>query len=521
MLVQHQIIGGAAAVVLAADALHGTGQAGTLAVHVAHHGAAARTQCLFIAQACLVDGITHAHGLIVLHRYISVFLDQTFVVLQGHEVGGPAVQIDNQREGRLVAVLLHLALSRLLSRRLGGAADAVQMRLLGDHVHHYKTDGALVAAHTGQAGEQIAAAVVVNQGFAGAGTVLVLITEVQVAMHVLALVVQLGYNEILRLNAIYPVGKLVNAVTLAFAGGAVEYHRAGGLRQREAPQILIGSDDPVGLAGIVQLKAVIGQAGEGCGREAGIEHQVLPQIGARLVFDGVAVHILHVLRIDGGYHHITGSAFQIGKPFEYTGMVGGYRPDQLSVHLLQGGLAQHHLAAQAGTLAQFFVRQLLGHGLIHNGQLAGIGGVEVLGEVHLNQLRHLIPESIHLKQNAGSGPYNKVRAPEHCHQNQRPAAAVLEAFKAHTTRHSLYRPRLCHHPANAVQSKDGHQHRDQHTIHKCRFRIKRIQVGVLKHHIQGEYQQRGQHCLQFPMFHGFGSFLSCAAACRCLLVFYH
>ena len=77
---------------------------------------------------------------------------------------------------------------------------------------------ALVATHTGQAGEQIAAAVVVDQGFAGAGTVFVLVAEVQIAMHVLlALVVQLGYDEVLRLDAIHPVRQLINAVTLAFA----------------------------------------------------------------------------------------------------------------------------------------------------------------------------------------------------------------------------------------------------------------------------------------------------------------
>ena len=50
-------------------------------------------------------------------------------------------------------------------------------------------------------------------------------------------------------------------------------------------------------------------------------------------------------------------------------MVGGYRPTSFPFTCCRGGLAQHHLAAQAGTLTQFFVRQLLSHSLIYDWQL--------------------------------------------------------------------------------------------------------------------------------------------------------
>ena len=61
-----------------------------------------------------------------------------------------------------------------------------------------------------------------------------------------------------------------------------------------------------------------------------------------------------------------------------------------------GGHAQPHLAAQAGPLAQLFVGQLAGHVLVHDGQLVGVDGVEVGGEVHLGQLGHLGAVGAHL-----------------------------------------------------------------------------------------------------------------------------
>ena len=243
-------------------------------------------------------------------------LDEAFGVLQRHEIGGHAIHIHNKRKGRLIAVLLHLALRRLLRRRLCGAADAVQAGLLGHHVNHHEADGTLVCTHAGEAGEQITASVIVQNSLALRGAVFILIAEVQIAVHVLAFVVELRHDKIFRLHTVYPGGQLLNGIGIALACGAVHHHGPCGLRQRKAAQVTVGGDDPVGPPGVIQLKAVIRQAGEGRGREARIKQQVLPQVSPRLILDGVAVHIFHVLRVCGGHRHISRCAVHIGQPLE-------------------------------------------------------------------------------------------------------------------------------------------------------------------------------------------------------------
>ena len=315
-------------------------------------------------------------------------------------------------------------------------------------------------------------------------------------MHILALVAQLGHDKVLGLHAVHPRGQVSNGISLMLAGGAVQHHGAGGLGQGEAPQILVSGDHPEGPAGVVQLKAVIRQAGEGGAGKAGVEHQVLPQIGAGLVLDVVAVHIFHVLGVGGGHRHIAGRAVHVGQPFEQTRMVSGHGPQQLAVHLLQGGLAQNHLAAQAGALAQFLVGQLGRHVLVHDGQLVGVHGVEIRGKIHLLQSGHLVAEGVHLEQHRGAQPHQNVSAPHAGHQEHGPA---LEAAAAHKgdAGHALAAGGGDE-AAEFIKGEDQHQRRDEHTVGEGRFGIQGIQVQMVEQGIQAEYHHSGQSGQALP-----------------------
>lgn len=145
------------------------------------------------------------------------------------------VHIENDREVRLIALVLHLALSRLLGRLFRGAVHLVEDRLLGDHIHHHEADGTLVLTDAGQTGEQIAVAVVVNDGLTLGSTVLVLIREVEDTMDIFALVVDLVDDEVLRLNTVHPVRHLIDGVVLHIAGGGIHGIDALGLRAGQSP----------------------------------------------------------------------------------------------------------------------------------------------------------------------------------------------------------------------------------------------------------------------------------------------
>lgn len=96
----------------------------------------------------------------------------------------------------------------------------------------------LVLTDTGQTGEQMAVAIVVDDGLTLGSTILVLIREVEDTMDIFALVVDLVDNEVLRLNTVHPVRHLIDGVVLYIAGGGIHCIDALGLRQGKAPGIL-------------------------------------------------------------------------------------------------------------------------------------------------------------------------------------------------------------------------------------------------------------------------------------------
>ena len=74
--------------------------------------------------------------------------------------------------------------------------------------------------------------------------------------------------------------------------------------------------------------------------------QIVQQVGVGLILDPEVLHILHIVGVGGGNHHIARCTVHVGKPLEQTGMVQRHHPHQLTVYQLLGGFTQIDLAAQ-------------------------------------------------------------------------------------------------------------------------------------------------------------------------------
>ena len=80
------------------------------------------------------------------------------------------------------------------------------------------------------------------------------------AVDVLAFVGNLPQDEVLRLDPVHPFRHLLNGVFFHLASGGVDNDGASGLRKGKAAGVFVGGDHPVGLAVIIQLKGIVGDA---------------------------------------------------------------------------------------------------------------------------------------------------------------------------------------------------------------------------------------------------------------------
>ena len=76
-------------------------------------------------------------------------------------------------------------------------------------------------------------------------------------MHIDTLVLYLLHNKILGLYTVHPLRQGSYGIMGGFACGGIDGQHPVGLRQVKEPAVLVGGNDPVGYAVIVQLKGVI------------------------------------------------------------------------------------------------------------------------------------------------------------------------------------------------------------------------------------------------------------------------
>ena len=232
-----------------------------------------------------------------------------------------------------------------------------------------------------------------------AGAILVLVSKVEDAVNIVAAVSDLLDDKIFRLHAVHPLRDVLHRVALHLAGGGVEQDDAVRLRQREAAQVVIGGDDPVGLSVVVQLKGVVGDAGQQSGAKAHLARHVKQQIAAGVVLDFAALDIAHVVGIGRGDDDVARRAFHIGEPLEKAGMVQRNHPHKLAVHHLNGGGLQFHLGAQRRAFAQFFLCQLQGQRLVHNRDLGDVDGLHLAVKCFDLRLAQLVAVGLPLEEN--------------------------------------------------------------------------------------------------------------------------
>ncbi len=76
-------------------------------------------------------------------------------------------------------------------------------------------------------------------------------------MHIYALVLNLLHHEILRLHAVYPIRQCGDGIMGGLSGGGIDRQYSVCLRQVKEPAVLIGGNNPVRNAVIIQLKGII------------------------------------------------------------------------------------------------------------------------------------------------------------------------------------------------------------------------------------------------------------------------
>ena len=294
--------------------------------------------------------------------------------------------------------MLHFAFRGALRRLFGCTGDIVPDRLFGNHIHHHKADCALVRVDAREAGEQVTAALAIENAFTVAGLVFVFIGEVENTVHILPFVVDLVEQILFGLDTVDPLGHFIQLILLHGAAFGVHQNDAGGLGQAEQPFILVGGHDPIGPAFLVDLERMAGISGEQAGAKTHMPVQVVEEIQVGLVFDPVAVHVFHVLVARGGNQNIARGALGIGGPLQKTRMVQRHGPFELPANHLDGRFSGDHLAAQRVLLAEFFVCQVFGKCFVHNRHLADVHLLNILAELTHLGIGQLIPVSCDVEQ---------------------------------------------------------------------------------------------------------------------------
>ena len=76
-------------------------------------------------------------------------------------------------------------------------------------------------------------------------------------MHIDTLVLYLLHYKILRLYAVHPIRQCGDGIMGGLSCGGIDRQHSVGLRQVKEPAVLIGGNDPVRNAVIIQLKGIV------------------------------------------------------------------------------------------------------------------------------------------------------------------------------------------------------------------------------------------------------------------------
>ena len=336
----------------------------------------------------LLRVLADAHVLIVLHRDERELLDEPGVVFERHEVSGFSADVVEDGEGRRIALLLHLALGRLLGIGLGRAGLLIEPGVLSPGVHQHEADGSLVATHGRHARVPVGVAVrTVDEGSPLGGLDLVQVAGIPPTVDEFAPLVELGYDEGFGLDAVHPCGGIIDVVRTNLAGLRVQQDDAVGIASAEADAVLVAGHDVVGTPVLVDLEREV--------READGRVPVLIQIPMWMVaepaalvvpkLEGLAVdlaHHAHVALVGGGDHDVARRHFLV-QPLPEAGVVQRHDPVELSAPHLDVGRAQLHRAAERRVLAKLLLTEAGGNPLVDDANLGGVNRRHVRGECAL------------------------------------------------------------------------------------------------------------------------------------------
>ena len=191
--------------------------------------------------------------------------------------------------------------------------------------------------------------------------------------------------------------------------------------------------------------------------------QVVKEVAVGLVLDLVPLHQLHVLGVGGRDDDVAGGAVQVGQPFEQPRVLQGHRPDQLAVHLLDGGGADVGLAAEGGVLAQLLLGQLLGQLLVHDGDVRQIHGLDVVGELAHDWLGHLVFVGVDVEDDAGGDGDHDQKGPDRDQQPLGPLGELLVVAELHVDPETVFIPRKVH-SAQLQNTPGAHVEGDDHRV---------------------------------------------------------
>ncbi len=212
----------------------------------------------------LFDGIAHRHVLVALDVEHCEHLHEPRVVLQGHEVRRLATDVDEQRERRVIAEVLHLALGRAHGRILRRSGHFVEVRLGGALVHQHETDDGVVGRGRSHAGVHpyviVFGDVVVPKLTVGARRGLhdALLAKPRVDPTVLVgtVPVVLLHKQVGGIHAVDPLRHLFHRKIGAFARRRVAHDNAlDGLAAEQADGTILNRADPPRLAVVVDLES--------------------------------------------------------------------------------------------------------------------------------------------------------------------------------------------------------------------------------------------------------------------------
>ena len=206
---------------------------------------------------------TRSHVLVTLNVNHGELLCYTGSVLQSHEVRRLTVHVDEQREGSLVTQVLDLTLGGSHGRSLGCTRYAVEMRLLRTLVHQHDADDRFVSRRRGDAGIHphvviLGNVVVAQQTISARGglhDVLLAQERVQPAIVVAAIPVVLLNEQVSRIDAVNPLGAILNGKILALArGGIAEHHAADSRAAKKTNGTRLNRANPPRMAIFVNLE---------------------------------------------------------------------------------------------------------------------------------------------------------------------------------------------------------------------------------------------------------------------------